>query len=211
MSPPTLFFVAEVKKRLSRDARWSQLLDTAEALFLARGYDSTTMEDIATAAGVTRAVVYAHFQGKEEILLAGARRARAELDAKLTQLASDATPDAELSDVVHRGGDIFFSLLENTPSRWALLFAASAANPVDGDAELHRLRSSTIRHIIDVVARVQPQVGGERIEAMAYMVSGVGEQLGRWWLTHPEVPRKQVVHYYSDFIVRGLGTTRDRR
>lgn len=197
--------MAEAKKRLGRDARRSQLLDTAESLFLAQGYDSTTMEDVAKAAGVTRAVVYTHFAGKEELLLAGARRARKELNDQLSLLASEAHKFESLSDVVRRGGDIFFSMLENAPSRWALLFAASATSPVGGDAELHRLRASTIRHIIDVIEFLDPPVGGERVEALAYMVSGLGEQLGRWWLTRPEVPREQIVAYYSDFIVSGLG------
>ncbi|WP_226351548.1 hypothetical protein [Pseudonocardia sp. ICBG601] len=44
----------------------------------------------------------------------------------------------------------------------------------------------------------------ERSLAFAYAISGVGEQLGRWWLTRPDIPRSTVVAYYRDFITPAL-------
>jgi len=32
-----------------------------------------------------------------------------------------------------------------------------------------------------------------RVEATAHAISEVGEQLGHWWLKHPEVPKARVV------------------
>jgi hypothetical protein len=36
------------------------------------------------------------------------------------------------------------------------------------------------------------------------MISGVGEQLARWWLANRHVPRAQVVEYYTEFCLNGL-------
>ncbi|WP_440708701.1 TetR/AcrR family transcriptional regulator [Herbiconiux sp. YIM B11900] len=195
------------RKRLSRDERRAQLLDTAEGLFASQGYEATTMDDVAKAAGVTRAVVYAHFASREAILLDGIRRAHEELDRRLAELAADTDPGVPVADVVERGGDLFFAMLESAPSRWALLFAPILANAPDAVASLPEMRRTTVLRIMDIGVRMRTDVDARQVEAVAYMVSGLGEQLGRWWLTQPDVPREQVVAYYRDFIVGGLGAT----
>ena len=44
------------------------LLDVAAGLFADKGYNETTIEDIARAAGSSRATVYSYFSTKEDIL-----------------------------------------------------------------------------------------------------------------------------------------------
>jgi hypothetical protein len=41
------------------------------------------------------------------------------------------------------------------------------------------------------------------------VISGTAEQLGRWWIQHPEVPRERVVDYFVKFLMRGLGALVD--
>jgi len=45
-----------------------QLLDAAERLFSERGVAHTTLNDIATAAGLTRGAIYWHFQNKTDLI-----------------------------------------------------------------------------------------------------------------------------------------------
>src|SRR3569833_4635580 len=45
--------------------RREQLLDIGRTLFAERGFDGTSIEEIATVAGVSKPVVYEHFGGKE--------------------------------------------------------------------------------------------------------------------------------------------------
>ncbi len=52
------------------DNRRTLLLDEAARLFGARGYDSTSMRDIATAVGMLPGSLYYHFPSKEELLVA---------------------------------------------------------------------------------------------------------------------------------------------
>jgi len=47
-----------------------QILHAAESLFLDRGYDNVSLEEIAAAANVTRGAVYWHFKSKQGLLLA---------------------------------------------------------------------------------------------------------------------------------------------
>ena len=56
--------------RLSPTERRDQILDAANTLFAERGYEGASIEDIATAAGVTRGLVHHYFGGRKEVYLA---------------------------------------------------------------------------------------------------------------------------------------------
>ncbi len=60
-----------------------RLLDAAEQLFHERGVSRTSLQDIATAAGVTRGAVYWHFQDKVELFTAMMDRATMPLEEGL--------------------------------------------------------------------------------------------------------------------------------
>jgi len=53
--------------RLPQAARRSQLLEAARAEFLAQGYSGARLQTVAKACGVTEALVYKHFESKEEL------------------------------------------------------------------------------------------------------------------------------------------------
>lgn len=50
------------------DERRQQIVDRAAALFEARGYHGTSLEDVATAVGLRKASLYHYFRGKDDIL-----------------------------------------------------------------------------------------------------------------------------------------------
>lgn len=53
--------------RMPRTERRAQLLELATRVFTERGYQATSMDDIARAAGVTKPVLYQHFSSKEDL------------------------------------------------------------------------------------------------------------------------------------------------
>ena len=53
--------------RMPREQRRSQLLRLATEVFTEKGYQATSMDDIATSAGVTKPVLYQHFRSKESL------------------------------------------------------------------------------------------------------------------------------------------------
>ncbi|AXK44687.1 TetR/AcrR family transcriptional regulator [Brachybacterium saurashtrense] len=53
--------------RLPRAQRRAQLLELATRVFTRQGFQGTSMDDIATAAGVTKPVLYQHFDSKESL------------------------------------------------------------------------------------------------------------------------------------------------
>ncbi len=74
--------------------RREELLDCAQALFLARGYEATTINEVIAKAGVSKGAFYHYFTSKEAMLEALAERfARRSLD-QLGDILEDRSPDA---------------------------------------------------------------------------------------------------------------------
>ncbi len=83
--------VRESKKRRTRKA----ILDAAVSLFGAKGFDGTSMEELARAAGVGKSTIYGYFRTKEDIFLAFCEE---EVDFALGELAQKSDPEASLTD-----------------------------------------------------------------------------------------------------------------
>lgn len=189
--------------RMARQDREKQLLDIAEGLFTRHGFDATSIEDIARAAGVTRPMLYDHFGDKDAILLACAVRAQREFEA-VTASAVAAVDPSDFEGVLSAGGEAFFSLLEKEPRRWALLFGGNTALSSSLANKFAELREGTVAKSVEMMRAAVPGVDDQALRAAVHAISGVGEQLGRWWLRTPQVSRNQVVAYYRGFVTGGL-------
>lgn len=123
-----------VPARRGRPPRFTadELLDVVVAEFNARGYDATSMEDIARATGMTKSAIYHHVPGKEALLRLAVARAVEALFAVLDEPASSTGPAVtRLEHVVRRSVEVLTDLLPyvtlllrvrgNTQTeRWAL-------------------------------------------------------------------------------------------
>jgi len=61
--------------RLRRDRRRQTLLDAAASAFAENGFERTSMDEVASRAGVTRLIVYRHFESKDDLCRAVVERA----------------------------------------------------------------------------------------------------------------------------------------
>ena len=96
-------------RRPGRPARYSpdELLQVVAREFLSRGYDATSMEDLARATGLTKSSIYHHVAGKEELLRQAVARAVDALSAVLDEPASTAGRAVErLEHVVRRSVEV---------------------------------------------------------------------------------------------------------
>ena len=76
------------------EARRSELLDCAQALFFERGYERATISDIIDKAGVSKGGFYHHFSSKEEMLEALAARLAEAAGAQVRDVLDDPGLDA---------------------------------------------------------------------------------------------------------------------
>ncbi|ARP93198.1 TetR/AcrR family transcriptional regulator [Bordetella genomosp. 13] len=111
------------KVRLTREQSRLQtrqrLLDAGQRLFSGRGYASTSVEDIAEAAGYTRGAFYSNFSGKPDMLLELLRRDHAVVIDEMRVLLDGEPTRAELEDRVityfsqlYRDNDCFLLWIE---------------------------------------------------------------------------------------------------
>ena len=67
------------RQLLSRPERQATILRGAATAFARTGYAATSMEDVAAASGITKLIVYRHFESKEELYRAVLQRVSARL------------------------------------------------------------------------------------------------------------------------------------
>ncbi|TYL49590.1 TetR/AcrR family transcriptional regulator [Nocardioides sp. BGMRC 2183] len=84
-----------------RKAREAQIIAATREIFDAKGVRSVQIEEIATAVGINRAIVYRHFTGKEEIIALTLVGYLDELAAAMSASAGSAEgPPAQLTAIV---------------------------------------------------------------------------------------------------------------
>lgn len=74
--------------------RKNELIDCAEALFFAKGYEATTIADILAQTGLSKGAFYHHFESKEELLDALTDRITRSMIASARDILEDETLDA---------------------------------------------------------------------------------------------------------------------
>jgi AcrR family transcriptional regulator len=104
------------RQLLSRDERRAQLLEAAARAFAAGGYAATSMEDVAATAGVTKLIVYRHFESKEELY-------SAVLDSVLSRLKGGWKAAMSLPLAQRRGGTVraLLTVARDDPDGYRLL------------------------------------------------------------------------------------------
>ena len=116
--------VGQPRKRaahLGPERRRPEVLDAALKLFLKGGYDGTSMQAVANEAGVTKPVVYACFDSKDELFRSLLRR---EEDRILAEIQG-AFRDADLSDpetTLTEGFTGFLRAVGESPDVYRLVF-----------------------------------------------------------------------------------------
>ncbi|MEO1616330.1 MAG: TetR/AcrR family transcriptional regulator [Planctomycetota bacterium] len=123
-------------KKKARSAGQTQttpqrILSAANDLFLANGFRETSLDDVATLAGVTKPTVYSHFGSKQGLLITLVRERISENATVLSDILRG-SGDVE-SDLLHFG-KIFLSRTQSKEAaRWRrLAFAESIEHPEIG-------------------------------------------------------------------------------
>jgi AcrR family transcriptional regulator len=86
--------------RMPREARRAQLIDAAAATFRRSGYEKTSMDEIAQAAGVTRLILYRNFGSKEDLYRQVLRQLLVDLGAAFEGLSFDQVAELGAASVI---------------------------------------------------------------------------------------------------------------
>jgi AcrR family transcriptional regulator len=194
-------------ERIDRDIR-----DAALALFLERGYDGTTMEAIAHAAGTTKASLYARFDSKEAVfsaVLDGATRSRDwpvpqpappdldDLEGALTEIAQ-----AGVQRAVHPEMVKLSRIAITESARFPELARRAQANATwarrDLVVELLQRHAAAGAIVVD-----EPEILAEHFLAMAV---GMPARLASFGIVRDAQTQAHYTHVAVALFVRGLRT-----
>jgi AcrR family transcriptional regulator len=174
-------------KRMPRAERERQLLDLAERAFAERGYHAVSMQEIASAAGVTKPIIYSYFGSKEGLYRAGIRRVYADAVDRVEAAAAGGGPPDER---VRRVTQAVFGWVEEYRGHWPFLFGAQALGGGVGD-EAASARAGMVALIAKFLRDVIPDPAAEgEIEPLAEAAVAVTTALADRWNRHPEEPRE---------------------
>jgi AcrR family transcriptional regulator len=175
---------------LGPERRRPLILDAASGLFLDRGYEGTSMEAVAKAAGVTKPVVYACFAGKEELFEALLEREEARvLQTIQASLPSDANvedPEPLLVD----GLTAFLHAVAASPDAYRVIFLGEGATAAIAQ-RIQRQRSAQVEAVAALsLAWLKGRETSVDAEAAARLfatvVVGLAESGARAMLSDPQ-------------------------
>lgn len=96
-----------VRQEERRAATLAAIVTAAEGLFGERGYDATTIDDIAAAAGMAKGAIYHHFRSKQDVFEAVFERMSSQL---VQAVAADVPPAREPIDQLMASVRRYFAL-----------------------------------------------------------------------------------------------------
>jgi AcrR family transcriptional regulator len=138
-------------------SRREALIATAVPLFAASGYQSVSMEDIGTAAGVSRPAVYAHFAGKADLLAAALHR---ESEAMWSGLAKDLARSHTPREALERVLETYARRSVEVKGTASLVLVGELAHLAEADREaLHRSQVAFVAEWAALLAALRPELG----------------------------------------------------
>jgi AcrR family transcriptional regulator len=176
---------AHVRRRLSVDERRDELIDAALQLFSDRSPEDISIDDVAAAAGASRALVYHYFGGKHELYVAALRSAAQQLSV-LLEPPTEGRPLERLQLSLSR----YFDFVEDHAAGFIALLRGG---PVDRSGEIGEIvdgmRQLLLGRILHVLGVKDP---GPILRITLRSWMAVVETAGVDWLEHRDLGRPEL-------------------
>lgn len=155
--------------------RRQQLLDTALQVFARDGYHETSMNALATEAGVTKPVLYQHFASKHDLVVEVLNRLGDRLhSAIVAAILTEETP----RNRVEAGFRAFFRFFDDEPDAFEVLYESKLGAQPEFRGDAARIQAT----FAETVAQAIRQADRADALAMASGVTGLSEGMIRHWI-----------------------------
>jgi len=168
-------------------------------VFAARGFHGASMNDVAEAAGVTKPVLYQHFDSKRKLFV----ELLEDVGQHLGALIAEATKSADAPrERVEAGFAAYFRWIDDNRAAFSLLFRGSARLDDEFADAVHQVES----FLAEVIAGlIDADLDDEHRRTLAHGIVGLAEGTGRHWIDDgldldPDVLGRQV----ADLAYAGL-------
>lgn len=202
---------AELKRlgtrKVPKEQRMSQILDVAGSVFSRHGFHSTSMEQIAEGAGVTKPLLYRYFGSKDALYLATITQVGNHLMSGLTMLMANPNAKERLKLIMLS----FLTFVERHRDGWSVLYneALTSVGPVGEKVAFFRTSfieaaAKTIEELNEPAKSTSSEKAGLKAVALANIMVGAVEAGARWWIQHPEIPIRDMQKMIETSLMPGL-------
>ena len=189
------------RPRLTASARRTQLIEIARGVFAKRGYEATSMEEIAAKAKVCKPIVYEHFGGKEGLYAVLVDREMDHVVTRIAEAISTGTP----RERVERASMAFLSYVRDQPDGFVVLSRDAPVALARGG--MSSLLNDVAERVADVFTSTFKKAGYDPKTAPIYAHALVGMVtfVGQWWTeTRKPPPAEQVASHVAALAWMGL-------
>ncbi|MDQ0747976.1 AcrR family transcriptional regulator [Streptomyces africanus] len=182
-----------VRRRMGVEERRQQLIGVALELFSRRSPDEVSIDEIASAAGISRPLVYHYFPGKLSLYEAALKRASDDLAARFVE-PHEGPLGARLLRVMRR----FFDFVdEHGPGFSALMRGGPAVGSSTTNALIDSVRQAAYVQILSHLGVTDPPA---RLELVVRSWISLAESTALIWLDGRRIPRAELeVQLVHDF------------
>jgi AcrR family transcriptional regulator len=188
-------------KTPSRDERLELIAQSATELFARRGYAATTVEDIVNRAGLTKPMLYRHFESKQELYTFLLWRHREELVGVPMSVYDPSGGDRHRQIVSMIEG--WLEHTQSHPDATRLLFTPVRGDEVVEDAqrEVHARQRETLADLAHGFAPTG--LPPDQLQPVGEIIRTSLAAMALWWIDHPTTPRHALVDALAR-MVEGL-------
>lgn len=191
--------------RMPRAQREEQILRVAEEVFAERGFQATTMEDIAERVGVTKPLIYEYFGSKEGLLSACITNARTQLRVATEAAWLGVGDEAPLEVVLRAGVAAFFAFIDEHATAFVLIqqegVVATQASPL---IESIREQQSAATMATFRAAPALAGVPDHLLEGYVEVIIGACERVAVWRIRRPDVSAQDATEIVVSTVWSGL-------
>jgi AcrR family transcriptional regulator len=186
--------------RMTGAERREQLITVARGLFAERGFEGTSIEEIAAQAGVSKPVVYEHFGGKEGLYAVVVDR---EVRTLLDGVAGSLTSGSE-RELVEQAALALLDYIENHTDGFRILARDSSVGSTGGSfATILGDIASQVEHIL-VATFKRRGLDAKTAPMYAQMLVGMVAATGQWWLGTRRPKKPEVAAHLVNLAWNGL-------
>jgi AcrR family transcriptional regulator len=180
--------------------RREQLIDVSRSLFASRGYEGTSVEEIAARAQVSKPVVYEHFGGKEGLYAVVVdREVRTLLDGIRGSLTS-----GRQRELIEQAAMALLDYIESNTDGFRILARDSSVGSTSGSFAtiLSDIASQVENILVDEFRRrdLDPRTA----PMYAQMLVGMVALTGQWWLDTRKPKKPEVAAHLVNLAWNGL-------
>ncbi|MFF5793536.1 TetR/AcrR family transcriptional regulator [Paeniglutamicibacter sp. NPDC012692] len=189
------------RTRMTGVQRRLQLLDIARQLFSLRGVDGTTIEEIATAAGVSKPVVYEHFSSKEALYMEVVTNEYRELLARITESLSG---DDSSRLLLEKAALALLTYIEDSTEGFRIL--VRDAPPSQPEGTYSTLLTKVTEQVEHILADEFSRRGFSAEDGSIYaqMLVGMVAMTAQWWLDARHPDKRTVAAHVVNLAWYGL-------